>query len=131
MIDLNTFRDELEHRHRLAVCEIHRLAECAFAGFLHDIGRELDGCRSLAQVRELFRPEIHNLEALAEAQILQRRDEIFVPGIHAAALVKVIDVELARVTADVMRACRIGVEHREHDRLSPVASCHYRGRVNG
>ena len=31
MIDLNTLRDELEHRHRLAVCEIHGLAERAFA----------------------------------------------------------------------------------------------------
>ena len=54
-----TFRDELEHRHRLAVCKIHRLAERAFAEFLHDILRELDGCRSLTQLRELFRPEIH------------------------------------------------------------------------
>ena len=110
MIDLNTFRDELEHRHRLAVCEIHRLAERAFAEFLHDIGRELDGCRSLPQVRELFRPEIHDLEALAEARVLQRGDEIFMPGIHATALVKAIDLELARVTADVMRAFSYRVE---------------------
>jgi len=104
MIDLNTFRDELEHRHRLAGCEIHGLAERAFAELLHDIGRELDGCRSLTQVRELFRPEIHDLEAVAEARVLQRRDEIFMRGIHATAIVKVIDVELARVTVDVMRA---------------------------
>ena len=103
MIDLHRFRDELEHRHLLAVCEIHGLAERAFAQFLHDVGRELDGCRSLTQVRELFRPEIHDLEALAQARVLQRRDEIFMPGIHATALVKVIEVELARVTADVMR----------------------------
>ena len=54
-----TIRDELEHRHRLALREIHGLVEHAFAEFLHDIGRELDGCRSLTQVRELFRPEIH------------------------------------------------------------------------
>ena len=54
-----TIRDELEHRHRLALREIHGLVERAFAEFLHDIGRELDGCRSLTQVRELFRPEIH------------------------------------------------------------------------
>jgi hypothetical protein len=110
MIDLNIFRYELEHRHRIAVCELHRLAERAFAEFLHDIGRELDGCRSLPQVRELFRPEIHDLEALAEARVLQRGDEIFMPGIHATALVKAIDLELARVTADVMRAFSYRVE---------------------
>jgi hypothetical protein len=90
--------------HGIAFVAEIRGVEHAFAEFLHDIGRELDGCRSLTQVRELFRPEIHDLEALAEARVLQRGDEIFMPGIHATALVKAIDVELARVTADVMRA---------------------------
>ena len=35
MIDLNIFHYEIEHRHRLARCEIHGLAERAFVELLH------------------------------------------------------------------------------------------------
>jgi hypothetical protein len=103
VIDLRTLRDELEHQHHFVLREVHALAERAFKDFLRDVARELDGCRSLAQMRELFRPEVHDLEELAEARVLQRRDEIFMPGVHATALIRAIEIELARVVTDSIR----------------------------
>jgi hypothetical protein len=103
VIDPRTLRDELEHQHRRALHEIHTRAEHAFETFLNDVARELDACRSLEDVRDLFRPEAHDLEELAAVRVLTRRDEIFAPGIYATALMRAVETELASVVANTMR----------------------------
>jgi hypothetical protein len=99
VIDPRTFQDELEHELGLTLHQIESLAEEAFASYLSEIGREVNAYHSLEELHARFEPEPHN----PADRNLDRRDEIFLPGLYATELVRKIEAVLAAVTKNMVR----------------------------
>jgi hypothetical protein len=104
-VSLGTVREELEVRVRTVLARIDALADQSARQILLEFAREIDGCRSIAEVRELF---VDQDEAATDydediGRVLRRCDETFRPGVHANELVNRIEHELKQSTADLLR----------------------------